>query len=208
MGRELSMSLTSVVLEAINTVEQDTSKYHSMSGHQQRPLQRNDHHDSPRGGGEQKKRPSSERFSRRPHTAESGQHRAVHQQRPRAASGTNARPDTAGNGPPQHRRVARREKVNSPRGGGGGQHKEDEGLADLDMREEEFRKVSEGGKGGGGFGAEGVFFLLFGLDLRQGCFNINSCFGWWVDRSPSVNTFFFFFSRNASAFVFLCRPST
>lgn len=164
MGRELCMSLTSVVLEAINTVEQDKTNFHSMSGHhqqQQRPLQRNDHNDQSRSG--EKKRPSSERFSRRPHTAEPNQHRTVQPQRPRAASGARARADSAGNGLSHHRRVAGREKLGSPAGAGGdgcgGQNEEDEGLADLDRREEEFRKASEGGAVSSFYVAEGCVFV-------------------------------------------------
>lgn len=137
MGRELCISLTAVVLEAINTVEQAQLQSHS-SESQQKPLQLNDPNDQSvtqpqpqlqprpqRAVTAEKRRPSSERFSRDAIAAES------------MKVGARARAGSECNGKPQRRGAA------GDRGAAveGTLHKEDPGLKDLDKREEEFRKV-------------------------------------------------------------------
>lgn len=135
MGRELCISLTAVVLEAINTVEQ---AQHTQSG--QRPLQLNDPNDQSiqqqqpqtraqpqpqRAATAEKRRPSSERFSRGAIAAES------------LKVGARARSGSESNGKPHSRRAGAGAVTAE-----GTFHKEDPGLKDLDKREEEFRKVS------------------------------------------------------------------
>lgn len=137
MGRELCISLTAVVLEAINTVEQAQLQSHS-SESQQNPLQLNDPNDQSitqqqpqpqrkRAVTADKRRPSSERFSRGTIAAESL----------KLKGGGRARAGSECNGKPQRRGAAGDRGVAVDRTF----HKEDPGLKDLDQREEEFRKV-------------------------------------------------------------------
>lgn len=139
MGRELCISLTAVVLEAINTVEQ---AQHTQSD--EKPLQLNDPNDQSiqqqqqqprqpqanpqqqRAATAEKRRPSSERFSRGAIAAES------------LKVGARARSGSESNGKPHSRRGAAGGVATE-----GKFHKEDPGLKDLDKREEEFRKVSK-----------------------------------------------------------------
>ena len=106
MGRELCISLTAVVLEAINTVEQAQLHSHS-SESQQKPLQLNDPNDQSitqqrpqpqpqRAVTAEKRRPSSERFSRDAIAAES------------LKVGARARAGSECNGKPQRRGAAGR----------------------------------------------------------------------------------------------------
>ena len=139
MGRELCISLTAVVLEAINTVEQAQLQSHS-SGSQQKPLQLNDPNDQSmtqqqpqpqpqpkRAVTADKRRPSSERFSRDAIAAESL----------KLKGGGRARAGSECSGKPQRQGAAGDKGVAVE----GTFHKEDPGLKDLDQREEEFRKV-------------------------------------------------------------------
>lgn len=151
MGRELCISLTSVVLEAINTVEQDPYRYYSSQGRQ---TLRNDGRFSthanrhPKGvqASPKPKRPSSERLSRGNIAAE------FHKMKSGEGSGVGmrSRAGSTGNGFPsyQERRYGKGARVSagvrSPvalQQPNGKFYKEDPGLVDLDDREEEFRKV-------------------------------------------------------------------
>lgn len=151
MGRELCISLTSVVLEAINTVEQAPYGYYSSRGRQNF---RNDgrfsthanHHQQAVQVSPKPKRPSSERLSRGNIAAEFNKMKAGEG----AGVGMRSRAGSTGNGFPsyQERRYGIGERVSggarSPvalQQPNGKFYKEDPGLVDLDDREEEFRKV-------------------------------------------------------------------
>lgn len=149
MGRELCISLTSVVLEAINTVEQAKLQSRQSSPAKPSPQQQQqqkqwgsnssdssaDQADKPpqeqQSAPVERKRPSSERLSR-------GSPLAVGSDGGEGEG--RARADSVGMLPV--RRVVKGESVAGTAGVAKVFHKEDPGLKDLDRREEEFRKVS------------------------------------------------------------------
>ncbi|CAM9619905.1 unnamed protein product [Scytosiphon promiscuus] len=155
MGRELCMSLTSVVLEAINIVEQaqlrsqvhttpvqpsprqqqrqrknssDSANPEDETRHQRQQLQNNQEEQT---SAAERPRPSSERLSR-------GSLAAV---AAAARNGEGAARARAGSVGLPARRVVRGEKVSGTAGVARTFFKEDPGLKDLDRREEEFRKA-------------------------------------------------------------------
>lgn len=153
MGRELCISLTSVVLEAINTVERakqqsrqsSPAKPSPQSQQQQQQWESNSSSDSGADPAEkspqeqpsapvERKRPSSARLSR------GGSPLAVGSDGGEGGGREGrARADSAGMIPV--RRVVKGESVAGAAGLAKVFHKEDPGLKDLDRREEEFRKV-------------------------------------------------------------------
>lgn len=170
MGRELCISLTAVVLEAINTVEQAQLQSHS-SESQQKPLQLNDPNDQSmmqqqqpqprpkRAVTAEKRRPSSERFSRDAIAAES------------LKVGARARAGSECNGKPQRRGAAGDRGVAVE----GTFHKEDPGLKDLDQREEEFRKVRYDAGCVAGILMEEFRMALTVRRLSEECFRERGC---------------------------------
>lgn len=156
MGRELCISLTSVVLEAINTVEQaqrrsqinSTSPKSCASPQHQQQQRRNisdssnpedatlrEHRHPTAAAATQageRKRPSSERLSRGSPLAAADAN----------GHGGGAARERAGSVQlPATRRVVKGESVAGSSGVARTFYKEDPGLKDLDRREEEFRKV-------------------------------------------------------------------
>lgn len=152
MGRELCISLTSVVLEAINTVEQAQRKSQILSSPAKScpspQQQRRNSSDSsnPEDGtlregpagtttkAGERKRPSSERLSR-------GSMGAMALAAASGVGETGMRERAGSVQLPATRRVVKAESVAGTAGVTKRFYKEDPGLKDLDGREEEFRKV-------------------------------------------------------------------
>lgn len=166
MGRELCMSLTSVVLEAISTVEQDPLRFSSNNSQPapqapsprqpqreqleaEQPLSQSDSSEqSPLldevhetlEEGQEKGRTSSKRLSTRSILALAQAAQATQAARAaqaKQAAGGRARSGSECNILMPQRRAVRRTPMAGPRKF----FKEDAGLRDLDAREEEFRKV-------------------------------------------------------------------
>lgn len=157
MGRELCISLTSVVLEAINTVQQAQRRSQVLSSPAKscpspQQQQRRNSSDSAnpedetlrerpaqqqQAGQGERKRPSSERLTRG-----SGSPLALAAAGASGGGGGTGMRERAGSVQlPATRRVVKAESVAGTAGVAKRFYKEDPGLKDLDRREEEFRQV-------------------------------------------------------------------